>query len=164
LPFKLGFSRVYRSFAEVGLHETVVFAGAGKLGLPESAVLGIALGLDLVNVGREAMLAIGCIQAQRCHTGRCPTGVATQNRWLASGLDPSLKYTRAANYVITLRYELLRLARTCGLAHPALLTLDDLEFVGESYVGVPGVRVFDYQPGWGLPAAADCDAVRTLMP
>ncbi len=164
LPFKLGFSRVYRSFAEAGLHEKVVFAGAGKLGLPESAVLGVALGLDLVNVGREAMLAIGCIQAQRCHTGRCPTGVATQNRWLASGLDPSLKYTRVANYLITLRYELLRLARTCGLAHPALLTLDDLEFVGQSYVGVPGARVFDYEPGWGLPAPADRDVVCSLMP
>ena len=44
---------------------------------------------DLVNVGREAMLAVGCIQAQKCHTGDCPTGVATQNQWLARGLDPS---------------------------------------------------------------------------
>ena len=42
----------------------------------------------MVNVGREAMLAVGCIQAQKCHTGECPTGVATQNPWLARGLDP----------------------------------------------------------------------------
>ena len=44
---------------------------------------------DMVNVGREAMLAIGCIQAQKCHTDQCPTGVATQDAWLMQGLDPS---------------------------------------------------------------------------
>ena len=43
---------------------------------------------DMVNVAREAMLAIGCIQAQRCHTDKCPTGVATQDPWLVHGLDP----------------------------------------------------------------------------
>ena len=57
-----------------------MFIGAGKLGLPDNALVALALGCDMVNVAREAMLAIGCIQAQRCHTDRCPTGVATQNR------------------------------------------------------------------------------------
>ncbi|HEX3308361.1 MAG TPA: FMN-binding glutamate synthase family protein, partial [Streptosporangiaceae bacterium] len=91
LPFRIGFSRVYREFARRGLHEQVVFVGAGKLGLPDNAVVAFALGADLVNVGREAMLAIGCVQSQKCHTDTCPTGVATQNRWLAHGLDPALK-------------------------------------------------------------------------
>jgi glutamate synthase domain-containing protein 2 len=40
-------------------------------------------------VAREAMLAIGCIQAQRCHTNHCPTGVATQHPWLVRGIDPT---------------------------------------------------------------------------
>jgi glutamate synthase domain-containing protein 2 len=151
LPFRVGFPRVYRTFAEAGLADDVVFAGAGKLGMPEAALLGMAMGLDLVNVAREAMLAIGCIQAQRCHTGRCPTGVATQNRWLASGLDPSLKSVRAANFVRALRFELLRLARACGVAHPALVTLDHFELVDEGSVGVPAREVFGYEPGWGVP-------------
>ena len=68
-----------------------MFIGAGKLGLPDNAVVAFALGADMVNVGREAMLAIGCIQAQKCHTDHCPTGVATQNPWLAHGLDPALE-------------------------------------------------------------------------
>ncbi|MCY9555786.1 glutamate synthase-related protein, partial [Paenibacillus apiarius] len=59
LPFQQGFSRVYRTFAERDLHESVVFVGAGKLGLPDNAVVAFALGADMVNVGREAMLAIG---------------------------------------------------------------------------------------------------------
>ena len=92
-----------------------------------------SLGADMVNVGREAMLAIGCIQAQRCHTGKCPTGVATQNRWLMRGLDPELKSARAANYVRALRAELLALSRSMGVTHPALLTPENVEIVGERY-------------------------------
>ena len=80
LPFQLGFARTYRIFADRGLHEDVAFIGAGKLGLPDNAVVGFALGCDMVNVAREAMLALGCIQAQRCHNDTCPTGVATQSR------------------------------------------------------------------------------------
>src|ERR671917_1654196 len=94
LPFQLGFARVYSVFARAGLHERVTFVGAGKLGLPDNAVVAFALGCDMVNVAREAMLAIGCIQAQKCHTDTCPTGVATQNAWLAHGLDPQLKSVR----------------------------------------------------------------------
>ena len=88
LPFKQGFSRVYRTFAEAGIQDRVVFVGSGRLGFAESAVLAFALGCDMINVGREAMLSVGCLQAQRCHTGHCPTGVATQSRWLTRGLDP----------------------------------------------------------------------------
>ncbi len=46
----------------------MTFIGAGKLGLPDNAVVAFALGADLVNVAREAMLAVGCVQAQKCHT------------------------------------------------------------------------------------------------
>ena len=63
-------------------------------------------GVDMVNVGREAMMSIGCIQAQKCHTDHCPTGVATQNPWLVRGLDPELKSVRAANYIKSLRRDL----------------------------------------------------------
>ena len=124
LPFQLGFARVYSAFAGRGLHEQVVFVGAGKLGLPDNAVVAFALGCDMVNVAREAMLAIGCIQAQKCHTDTCPTGVATQNAWLAHGLDPALKSVRAANYVKTLRRDLLKVAEACGVEHPGLIDTD----------------------------------------
>ncbi|WP_278258669.1 glutamate synthase-related protein [Nocardioides convexus] len=67
--------------------------------------MAFALGADLVNVAREAMLSIGCIQAQKCHTDHCPTGVATQNPWLVRGLDPVSKAERCAVYLRTLRKE-----------------------------------------------------------
>ncbi len=162
LPWKLGFSTVYRIFAEEGVHEQVVFIGSGKLGFPETALLSLAMGCDLVNVAREALLAIGCIQAQRCHTGHCPTGVATQNRWLMRGLDPTLKAARLANYVTALRKELLALAHACGQVHPALVSLDNLDII-DGLVRKPARTVFDYQPDWGLPPADDRAAITALM-
>jgi glutamate synthase domain-containing protein 2 len=155
LPFRLGFAEVYRTFAELGVQHHVVFIGSGKLGFPESALLALALGCDLVNVAREAMLSIGCIQAQRCHTGKCPTGVATQNKWLMRGLDPTLKSARLANYLATLRKELTHLTHACGAAHPALVTLDQLAIVGGPEGPHPAREIYRYEPGWGLPPDAD---------
>ena len=159
LPFKLGFTEVYKTFAERGVHHEVVFIGSGKLGFPENALLALALGCDMVNVAREAMLSIGCIQAQRCHTGHCPTGVATQNKWLMRGLDPTLKSARLANYITTLRKELAALAAACGQPHPALVPLDAIDLCIDPTATRSARDTFGYQPGWGLPPAADRDAL-----
>lgn len=162
LPFKLGFAAVYRAFAERGVHEKVVFIGSGRLGFPEQGLLALALGCDMINVAREAMLAIGCIQAQKCHTGRCPTGVATQDRWLVGGLDPTLKSARLANYLLTLRKELLQLANACGEVHPALVPLDRVAIV--EGLGTRSARdVFGYAPDWGLPTDEERAAIREVM-
>jgi len=163
LPFRLGFARVYSIFAQRGLHSDVVFIGAGKLGLPDNAMVAFALGADMVNVGREAMLAIGCIQAQKCHTDKCPTGVATQNPWLAHGLDPRLKSVRAANYITTLRRDLLKVAEVCGVEHPAMVGPGDAEVLDTLTAGQSLQAVYGYQPGWGLPAPTDQDALVRLL-
>jgi glutamate synthase domain-containing protein 2 len=96
LPLRLGLAEVFGVFAERQLQERVVFIASGKLGFAQEALVAMALGADCINIAREAMLAIGCIQAQRCHTGHCPTGVATQGRWLSRGLDPTSKSHRVA--------------------------------------------------------------------
>ena len=163
LPFRLAFSRVYAVFAERSLQEDVVFVGAGKLGLPDNAVVAFALGCDLLNVGREAMLAIGCIQAQRCHTDRCPTGVATQDRWLSRGVDPTLKSVRAANYVKTLRRDLLKVSEACGVEHPGLIGTEAIELLDPGHRSTPLRELYGYRPDWGLPSPADRAAVADLM-
>jgi glutamate synthase (ferredoxin) len=163
LPFKLGFSKVYRAFAERGMHHKVVFNGSGKLGFPEQALFAFALGCDLIAVAREAMLAIGCIQAQRCHTGVCPTGIATQNRWLMRGLDPTLKSARLANYIVTLRKEVLQLCRACGVSHPAFIGSDHLELLDDHLRGKGLTAAFDYEVGWGLPSPEDLAAIDRIM-
>ncbi len=162
LPFKVGFARVYATFAREGLAEDVVFIGAGRLGFPDSALFAFALGCDMVSVGREAMLAAGCIQAMRCHTGRCPTGVATQSRWLMRGLDPQIKFHRVANYLVILRAELLALARSCGVGHPALVTPDHIEIVGERYSATRVADVFGYSPDWPVLSGARHAEIESL--
>ncbi|MET8268238.1 FMN-binding glutamate synthase family protein [Micromonospora arida] len=165
LPFQQGFSRVYKIFAEHDLHEKVVFVGGGKLGLPDNAIVAFALGCDLVNVGREAMLAIGCIQAQKCHTDTCPTGVATQNTWLARGLDPTLKSVRAANYLRTLRRDLTKVAEACGVEHPGLIGTDAVEILDGRTGSTPLHQVYGYRPEWGLPSPADqAEIIRLMVP
>ena len=152
MPFKIGFSHVYRVFAERGLTDDLVFTGSGRLGLPHFALLAFALGCDSISVGREAMLAVGCIQAQRCHTGTCPTGVTSNNWWRMRGLDPSSKSVRLATYVVELRKELLELSRACGVPHPALITLDHIEILDDRLGSRTGRDVFDYEAGWGRPS------------
>jgi glutamate synthase domain-containing protein 2 len=163
LPFRLGFSRVYAEFARRGLHEDVTFIGAGKLGLPDNAVVAFALGADMVNVAREAMLAVGCIQAQKCHTGECPTGVATQNPWLAHGLDPLSKAERVTNYVKTLRRDLLKVSETCGVEHPALIGPDAVEILEAQGAGRLLDEVYGYEPGWGFPSQRDRQEIVAIM-
>jgi hypothetical protein len=117
----------------------------------------------MVNIAREAMLAIGCIQAQKCHTDTCPTGVATQNAWLARGLDPAVKSVRLANYVKTLRRDLLKVAEACGVEHPALIDTGSVEVLTGRTASRPLGEVYDYRPGWGLPSEADRAELRRLM-
>lgn len=144
LPFKLAFSSVYRVMADAGVQDDVVFIGSGKLGFPESGLFALALGCDMLNVAREAMLSIGCIQAQVCHTGHCPTGVATQSQWRMRGLDPTLKSARLAHYLVTLRMELQHLANACGYAHPADVPLGHFEILDDRLGSRPAPDVFGY--------------------
>jgi glutamate synthase (ferredoxin) len=127
LPFKVGFARVYPIFQRHGLTEDIVWSGSAKLGFPDRTLIAFAMGCDIIQVAREAMISIGCIQAQRCHTGHCPSGVATQNRWLQAGIDVDEKANRFARYVQTLRKELVSLAHAAGYEHPCQIMGDDIE-------------------------------------
>ena len=75
------------------------------------------MGANMINVAREALLSIDCIQAQSCHTNRCPSGIATQNKHLQNGINSDLKSERCANYIKGLRKEINELTTACGYAH-----------------------------------------------
>jgi glutamate synthase domain-containing protein 2 len=162
-PFRVAFAKVYKRFAEAGLCDDVTFIGAGKLGVPDNALVAFALGCDMVNVGREAMLAIGCIQAQKCHTDTCPTGVATQDPWLMHGLDPTLKAARCANYVKTLRRDLLKVSEAVGVAHPGLITADDIDLIDGLQSSRPLREVYGYGRGWGTVAPDAAAEISRIM-
>lgn len=127
LPWVYGFSSLYKVFLERNLTHRIVFIGSGKLGFPAKAAMAFAMGVDCINVAREAMMSIGCIQAQICHTNRCPSGVATQNKWLQSGIDIPNKAARVAQYFRTFRKELLEITHASGYEHPCQYTMEDIQ-------------------------------------
>lgn len=163
LPFKIGMSRVFKVFADAKLADDIVFMGSGKLGFPHEVLLAFGLGCDMISVAREAMLAIGCIQAQICHTGHCPTGVATQNRWLMRGLDPTDKAARLANYLLTLRKEVIHLCHACGVRHPALITTDHFEILEEAYQSRSIEACFGLQNVSTLPSETQRVQIQEIM-
>ncbi|HEX2676159.1 MAG TPA: FMN-binding glutamate synthase family protein, partial [Polyangiales bacterium] len=127
LPFRLGFTRVYKIFHDAGIADQIAWIGSGKLGFPDRAVLAMALGADLINVARETMLSIGCIQAQKCHTGNCPAGVTTQKWWLERGLVPEVGARRCQGYLESFRNELMAVTHAAGYPHPGYFTPHDVE-------------------------------------
>jgi len=127
LPWVYGFSSLYRLFKERKLTERIVFVGSGKLGFPAKAAMAFAMGVDCINVAREAMMSIGCIQAQICHTNRCPAGIATQNKWKQNGINIPLKSDRLAQYFKTFRKEFLEITHAAGYEHPCQFTMDDVQ-------------------------------------
>ncbi|MCW8980780.1 MAG: FMN-binding glutamate synthase family protein [Altibacter sp.] len=127
LPWLFGFAEVYKIFKNHQLTERVVFIGSGKLGFPARAAMAFAMGADIINVARESMLSIGCIQAQVCHNNSCPSGVATQNKWRQRGINIEDKSVRAQFYFKNFRKELLEMTHACGYEHPCQFTMDDVE-------------------------------------
>ncbi|MDF4203312.1 FMN-binding glutamate synthase family protein [Maribacter sp. SA7] len=127
LPWVYGFSSLYRVFLNRKLTERIVFIGSGKLGFPAKAAMAFAMGVDCINVAREAMMSIGCIQAQVCHNNTCPTGIATQSKWLQKGINVPLKSDRLAQYFTTFRKEFLEITHAAGYEHPSQFTMDDVQ-------------------------------------
>ena len=146
LPWVYGFSSLYKIFQERNLTERIVFIGSGKLGFPAKAAMAFAMGVDCINVAREAMMSIGCIQAQVCHTNRCPSGVATQSKWLQGGINIPLKSDRLAQYFKTFRKEFLEVTHAAGYEHPCQFTMNDIQVnVDDDYLSSDLEAVYSYK-------------------
>ena len=145
LPFKIGFQRVYSIFQQEHLTERITWIGSAKLGFPDRAIIALSMGCDIINVAREAMISIGCIQAQKCHTGHCPTGVATQKKWLQRGLNIKDKSERCAQYIVGFRKELLQLTYASGYEHPSQFTGNDIEISSGVNKFVPLEDILEYK-------------------
>lgn len=127
MPFTFAFAKIYQIFQRHNLTDKIFFIASGKLGFAEKALMAFAMGADSINVAREAMMSIGCIQAQKCHTNHCPSGVATSNKWLQAGIDPQLKSERFYNYHRSLVKEIAEISHACGYEHPSQMTMEDIE-------------------------------------
>ncbi len=146
LPFVYGFSDLYKVFQRRKLTDRIVFIGSGKLGFPAMAAMAFGMGVDVINVAREAMMSIGCIQAQLCHTNRCPSGVATQSKWLQNGIHVPLKSDMNAQYFNTFKKELIEITHATGYEHPCQFTMDDIEVNADDISISQNIRLaYQYQ-------------------
>lgn len=127
LPFINAFTDVYEVFQKEGITDRIVFIASGKLGFPAKAAMAFAMGADSINVAREAMMSIGCIQAQSCHNNTCPTGITTHNKWLQAGINVKDKAERVNYYFAKFKKELLEITHACGYEHPSQFTMDDVD-------------------------------------
>lgn len=112
---------VHNTLVGLGLRDRIRVAAAGKIVSGFDIARTMAMGADWCNAGRGFMFALGCIQAQSCHTDRCPTGVATQDprRWKA--LDVPDKAARVYNFHENTLKALRDLICAAGLRHPGEL-------------------------------------------
>lgn len=102
---------------EAGIKDRIKVIAAGQLVTPARAAWALACGADYVNTARGFMFSLGCIQALRCHTNTCPTGIATHDIKLQRGLVVEEKFARVANYCLNMNKEIDMIAHSCGLHH-----------------------------------------------
>lgn len=129
LPIGEGLPRVVDALIESGLRQRIKVVAAGKLVTSARAAWALCAGADFVNTARGFMFALGCIQALRCHTNTCPTGVTTHNKRLQRGLVVEEKYQRVANYVSNMNKEIDMIAHSCGCRHARELRREHVRIV-----------------------------------
>jgi glutamate synthase domain-containing protein 2 len=146
LPLRDALVAVDNALRREGLRDDVCVIASGKIATGADVATHIALGADLVHIARGFMLSLGCIQAMRCHTNTCPTGVATQNRWLQAGLDPADKGVRVRNYALALERDLQMITHACGLTHPAQMNRTHLAMNVSPGVRKSLAEIYPYPP------------------
>lgn len=121
LPIYSAIMIVDDTLKKYGVRDKVKIFASGLLATADKMAIALSLGADLINVARPAMNTIGCINAMKCHTNECPTGVTSHDPKLKRGLVVEEKRFRTANYLATMRYGVFMLSAACGVESPTLL-------------------------------------------
>jgi len=121
-PLQEGLLLVHTTLRGVGLREQIKLGCAGKVVSAFDIARMMALGADWCNSARGFMFALGCIQAQHCHTGHCPTGVTTQDPLRQQSLVVPDKAQRVYNFHHQTLRALKELVQAAGLQHPKEIT------------------------------------------
>lgn len=117
-PLREGLMLVHNTLTGLNLRQHIRIGAAGKMVTAFDIARTLALGADWCNAARGFMFALGCIQSQSCHTGRCPTGVATQDPQRQKALVPEDKATRVFHFQQNTLKALKELLAASGLSHP----------------------------------------------
>jgi glutamate synthase domain-containing protein 2 len=121
-PLQEGLLLVHNTLRGVGLRDQIRIGAAGKVVSAFDIARQMALGADWCNSARGFMFALGCLQAQTCHTGNCPTGVTTQDPVRQKSLVVEDKATRVYNFHQQTLHALQELVQAAGIDHPNQIT------------------------------------------
>jgi glutamate synthase domain-containing protein 2 len=121
-PLQEGLLLVHNTLVGLGLRDKIRIGCAGKVVSAFDIARAMALGADWCNAARGFMFALGCVQAQTCHTGHCPTGVTTQDPMRQRALVVPDKAERVWRFHQNTLHALKELVQAAGLAHPREIT------------------------------------------
>ncbi|MEK7690787.1 MAG: FMN-binding glutamate synthase family protein, partial [Bdellovibrionota bacterium] len=112
---------VHNALVGTELRDQIKVIASGKVTTGFHIAAKLALGADLCNSARGMLFALGCIQALRCNSNTCPTGIATQRPDLVRGLDVEDKAQRVARFQDGTIHSFLDVIAAAGLTHPSEL-------------------------------------------
>ena len=121
-PLQEGLLLVHNTLPGVGRRDKIKIGCAGKVVSAFDIARLMALGADWCNSARGFMFALGCIQAQHCHTGQCPGGVATQDPLRQQSLVVPDKAARVYNFHQQTLHALKEMVQAVGVQHPRDIT------------------------------------------
>lgn len=119
MPLRDGLSFAHNALVGIGLRDRIKIGASGKITSAFDMAKVMALGADWCNAARGFMFAVGCIQAQACHTGACPTGVTSQDPLRQRAIVVPDKAERVANFHHNTIHALAELVAAAGLSHPS---------------------------------------------
>jgi glutamate synthase domain-containing protein 2 len=120
-PLQEGLLLVHNMLVGIGVRDKVKVGASGKIVTGFDIARTLALGADFCNSARGMLWAVGCIQAQTCNSGRCPTGVATQDKGRQRALVVPDKAERVYNFHKNTLHAFQELLEAAGLESPSQL-------------------------------------------
>ncbi len=117
-PLREGLMLVHNTLVGMGLRERIRIGASGKVITAFDVARTLAMGADWCNSARGFMFAVGCLQSQTCHSGHCPTGVATQDPQRMRALVVTDKAERVFQYHQNTLSVLKEMLSAAGLSHP----------------------------------------------
>jgi len=137
LPLRSALPILDLTLKKHGVRDRVKIIASAKLFTPDRIAIALSMGADLVQIARAFMISVGCIQTLKCHANICPVGVATTDASLQKALVIDEKKHRVANYVITLREGLYRIAAAAGLDSPVQFEPKHIMYKDDHGVVIP---------------------------
>jgi glutamate synthase domain-containing protein 2 len=150
MPFKEGVATVYDALVGFDLKKDIALIASGKVTTGFDMVRAFALGADACYAARAMMLALGCIQAKKCNTNSCPTGITTHKNSLMQGLVPEDKKHKVANYHKETVESFVELTAAAGLRNIELINRSMIKRRLNVYESRSFEDIFPYLPKGSL--------------